>query len=409
MASSGKRIADGLSCWSAMSAHAHLEVADSPPVHSASSLPRISDWRDWASLAAGPVGLIAEIVLRNHVADFLRFRAACRAWRGCTAHLRARGALDRRFYPRRWGWIMLPNAFNALFRRRFLNVRTGERVPLEIPDIHSCYVLGTTAEGLILVCRTDTYAVQLLNPLTGQIAGLPHASTLLGINSGSVDSEVRDLHLRGAGLVDDDSTVVLHFEDFVLAVAKPGAESWTRLRFQDKIISALPFAGRIYCATENSVSVVTAMAEQQLAVVADHNLDTSAHRKSVMYLVDVDGELVLSYYSSYDDEGIPVLHYNFDDDDEELRPGKFMVCRVELDTGEMVPLVRLDGQALFVGRTCPLLVPAGVSPSIKADTVYFCGLRPENFAIDLLGGSVEHFYFNKTDAAYCISCYACRP
>ncbi|CAN6199516.1 unnamed protein product [Urochloa humidicola] len=90
---------------------------------------------------------------------------------------------------------MLPNAFNALFRRRFLNVRTGERVPLEIPDIHRCYVLGTTAEGLLLVCRTDTYAVQILNPLTGQIAGLPHAATLLGTTA-SLDSKARDLALR---------------------------------------------------------------------------------------------------------------------------------------------------------------------------------------------------------------------
>ncbi|CAL5083611.1 unnamed protein product [Urochloa decumbens] len=367
--------------------------------------------RDWASLAAGPAGLIAETVLRNHVADFLRFRAVCMGWRGSTAHLHARGALDRRFHPRRWGWIMLPNAFNAVFRRRFLSVRTGERVLLEIPGIHRCYVLGTTAEGLVLVCRTDTYAVQLLNPLTGQIANLPHAATLLGINSGSVDSEVRDLNLRGAGLDDDDSTVVLHFEDFVLAVAKPGADSWTRLRFQDKIISALPFAGRIHCATAKSVSVVATMAEQrpQLAVVADHGLDTNARRKSVLYLVDVDGELVLSYYSPYNAEGVIPFHYDPDDVDEKLRPGLFMASRVELDTGEMVPLAGLDGQALFVGRSCSLLVPAGVSPSIKADTVYFCGLSPEKFALDLLGGSVERFCFNKTDAAYCISCYACRP
>ncbi|CAL5062069.1 unnamed protein product [Urochloa decumbens] len=349
---------------------ARLELPDSPPVHSASSLPRISDWRDWASLGAGPAGLIAETVLRNHVADFLRFRVVCMGWRGSTAHLHARGALDRRFHPSRWGWIMLPNVFNARFRRRFLSVRTGER------------------------SRASTAAMSSAPP--------PRAS-----------SSLRDLNLRGAGLVvvDDDSTVVLHFEDFVLAVAKPGGESWTRLRFQDKIISALPFAGRIYCATAKSVSVVTTMAEQrpQFAVVADHGLDTNARRKSVLYLVDVDGELVLSYYSPYNAEGVIPFHYDPDDVDEKLRPGLFMASRVELDTGEMVPLAGLDGQALFVGRSCSLLVPAGVSPSIKADTVYFCGLPPRNFALHLLGGSVERFCFNKTDAAYCMSCYACRP
>jgi hypothetical protein len=345
---------------------------------------------------AGPAGLIAETVLRDDVADFLRFRAACTGWRRCSAHLSAQGATDRRFHPRRWGWIMLPNAFNVRFRRLFRNVRTGERALLDIPDIHRCYVLGDTSEGLLLVCRTDTYAVQLLNPLTGQIAELPHAATLLGTTTGRVDSQVRDLTLRSAGLVDDDDgyTVVLHFEDLVLAVAKPGGESWTRLRFQNKIMAALPFAGRIYCATAKNVSVVRTMPNEppQLVRVAGHNLDTRVRMETRLFLVDNGGELLLSYCAPYNYEEPPPTS-NYDSDDEEMQahfhrttPPTFMAYQVKLDTGMIEPLGRLDGQALFIGASCSLVVSVGVSPSIKADTVYFCRGR---LALDLLGGNVD--------------------
>jgi hypothetical protein len=82
---------------------------------SASSAPQELSGRDWANLTAGPAGLIAERVLSSDVVGYLRFRAVCRAWRASSASLRARGAMDRRFHPRRWGWIMLPNAFNVRY------------------------------------------------------------------------------------------------------------------------------------------------------------------------------------------------------------------------------------------------------------------------------------------------------
>ncbi|TVT97566.1 hypothetical protein EJB05_57197, partial [Eragrostis curvula] len=165
--------------------------------------------RDWANLPDGLAESIAERLLSDDVADYLRFRAACAAWRAaCSVEPHACSVLDRRFHPRRW--IMLPHTLNAAGRRRlFLNVFTGERVRVRLPDPHHCYVLGHTAEGLVLLCRKDTYLVQLLNPLTGQLADLPSATTLLeerrsypASNKLSLEDELNLRQARRGGLDD---------------------------------------------------------------------------------------------------------------------------------------------------------------------------------------------------------------
>ena len=163
----------------------------------ASAAPQALGGRDWANLTAGPAGAIAERVLSNDYVDLLRFRAVCRAWRAGSAHLRAHGALDRRFHPRRW--TMLPRAFNSRSgRRRFLNVSTGECARARIPDLRSCYLLGHTAEGLLVLCRKGTHAVQLLNPMTGQLADLPHAASLLRSSGDALRHKLRNLEARAA-------------------------------------------------------------------------------------------------------------------------------------------------------------------------------------------------------------------
>jgi hypothetical protein len=134
--------------------------------------------------------------------------------------------------------------------------------------------------------------------------------------------------------------------------------------------------------------------------------------ESRLFLVDNGGELLLSYCAPYNYEEPPPT-FNYDSVDEEMQahfhrttPPTFMAYQVKLDTGMIEPLGRLDGQALFIGASCSLVVSAGVSPSIKADTVYFCRGR---LALDLLGGNVDPWSFNKGDVAYDVSRYACRP
>ncbi|XBH64894.1 hypothetical protein VPH35_118576 [Triticum aestivum] len=367
---------------------------------------RLRSGRDWANMDVGPAGLVAEHVLRNDLVDLVRFRAVCRAWRACSAHLRPQGVLDRRFLPRRW--IMLPRVLNndkGHHRRLFVNVFTGESIRRVLPawDCQRYHVLATTSEGFVLRLSTDVG--QLLNPLTGEVAGLPSATSLRE----SMQS-LHSLKLRGAGLAADD-TVVLHIGWFSLAVAKPGDERWTHIHSHDRITSILPFAGRVYCATSRNISVVQTrtMANQppQLLVAADHKLhegfgllddfkNIQSRWRCQMFLVENNGELILCLCV----RGKHTIPMESD----------VSVYRMDLDAKNIVPLHGIDGRVLFLGKKIrSLLVPTGVSPNINADTAYLCWSKPRyggaTYGIDLFSGERTKPRFKDDDVAYYLSCY----
>jgi hypothetical protein len=365
---------------------------------------------DWANLTAGPAGHIAERVLSNDYVDFLRFHAVCRAWRTASAHLRANGVLDRRFHPRRW-ILLWPNyKHQTTRRRRFLNVVTGEliRVPLK-GRLLTCDLLGQTAEGLLVLCRRDDthHAVQLRNPLTGQIAILPNASSLLDASGERLQKELTNFVLHGAGLA-GDSMVALCFQWFSLSVARPGDMFWTCLTFHDMIKSALPFQGRICLANSKNISTVEATASHRPprhAVAAVHGRGAQAFLGNDMFLANNDGELILGYHVRSTDE--PCNHR------------KCSVYRVvKLDSGDMASLATLKGRALFTGTTRSVVVSTEVSPSVDADTVYVCTFKkpvtkePKVIACDLTCTSAaaevkfdrKHraFYLARYVATFCI-------
>ncbi|KAF7086256.1 hypothetical protein CFC21_089569 [Triticum aestivum] len=340
---------------------------------------------DWANLDAGPVGLVAEHLLRNDVVDLVRLRAVCRSWRASSAHLRAQGVLDRRFHPRRW--IMLPKEFDIRGRRRFLNVFTGKSIYQELPyaDLLSEYVLTTTSEGLIL--QLGTCAGQLLNPLTGHVAGLPSAATLL------FGQTLTNLEVSGVGLANDD-TVVLHFRSFYVAVAKLGDERWTHVHSHDRIISVLPFAGRVYCATSKNISSV----------------QTSSNRDTEPTAVACGGRRPWTTHGVLVARGIriPIVHGGCTP--QIVRDCNVSMYRVNWNAKNTVPQHGLDGKVLFLGKKI-LLVAPGVSPSINADSKYLCWSKPKcnydatDYAVDVLLGGGAEAKFKKDDAAYYLSCY----
>ncbi|CAN6175909.1 unnamed protein product [Urochloa humidicola] len=356
-------------------------------------------YRDWASFTSGPAGLIAERVLSNDVADYVRFRAVCTAWRACSADPRAQGAADRRFHPRRW--IMLPSAFNVDKRRRFLNVFTGQCIYVPIPDLRRYYFLGPTAEGLLVLCRKGTHVVNLLNPLTGQVTNLPCATTLLDPNHGYGTMSIAMSYLADSeprASLADDATVALISGHGTLAVAKPSDEHWRRLHLDDQIMTAFSFGGRLYCATRKNVLLVdtTVSKQPRLVVVARYELKCNYewyfpfHRMYPVLHAD-HGDLIL------------VHRYMANDTD------KYTAYRVKLDTGSVVPTSGFGGQTLFICRDCSYSVPARVSSSISTDTIYKCQRydsdRPIT-AFDLLG-TCSDVNFDKKDIAYFLLSYVC--
>ncbi|RLM86515.1 hypothetical protein C2845_PM04G30030 [Panicum miliaceum] len=362
---------------------ARTGLAD-PPAAPTGSSPLHSDG-GWASLTSGPAGLIAERLLSSDVSGYVRFRAVCAAWRASCADPRAQGVADRRFHPRRW--LMLPRAYSRGGRQRFLNVSTGECVHARIPDLRRNYFLGTTAEGLLVLCRKDGHVVQLLNPLMGQLTDFPRANTML--RTLWVDLRLRSfITVHSAGLA-DDLTVALLYNSSELAVAKPGDEQWTRfsldLMGSNMKPSVLPYAGRLYCVTLKSISVVETAANRQprLAPVADR---PQAARLYPVY--DDDGNLILVHRSAARGDHSSEVSTTY---------------QAKLDTGDAVPMRGLGGQALFLSRGRSVSVPAKVSSSIRTDTVYVCNYGknlPEAVAFDLLGASAaEPASFGEDDNA----------
>nr|CAB3502584.1 unnamed protein product [Digitaria exilis] len=170
----------------------------------------------WADLTYGPTGIIAEHALANDVSDYTSFRAVCRGWRRGTHDIhRPRGALDRRFYPRRW--IMLreakPPPGPDHHRRRFLNLDTGECVHKDLPELDGHHLLGATTEGLLVLLDKSTYVVLVLNPATRQVAELPSLDPLLSTEARETISEyglAYTLKVTGVGLA-GESTIALCF------------------------------------------------------------------------------------------------------------------------------------------------------------------------------------------------------
>ncbi|TVU22373.1 hypothetical protein EJB05_32064, partial [Eragrostis curvula] len=319
----------------------------------------------WAELSYGPAGLIAERALANGVEDYLSFRAVCREWRRSAKAIavRAQGCLDRRFFPRRW--IMLRDAVppgSGSSRRRFLNVSTGECVHTELPEVDDAqghhHLLGATAEGLLALLDTSTYAVRLLNPLTRQLAELPSlypllpAKTLADIAD---DGLPRALEVRGLGLAaasddatDDVALVICFIEPTMLVVAKPGDGSWTLVHGDER-----PVGGG-----------------------ADEE------------------ELLLLYRGQRPQEDDPYARWRM----------KYVAFRVDLATRETVPLTGLGagGIAVFLGEERALSVPHGVFPTISADTVYlgfdlFEREYEKLCAYCLLDGTTECSIFSSDD------------
>ncbi|KAL6657743.1 hypothetical protein ACP70R_005523 [Stipagrostis hirtigluma subsp. patula] len=360
--------------------------------------------RDWANLTAGPAGLIAALVLSGDLGDYLRFRAVCAAWRASSDDPRAHGVFDRRFHPRRWAWIMLPHAFTIHRRRPFLNVPTGESIHVGLPDLRRHYIFGPTAEGLVVLCRKDTLVAQLLNPLTGQRADLPRATTLLKPGAACVAWTLKDFRVVAAGLTGDDSTTVaLHHGDSSIAVAKPGDHRWTQLKPHDRFQSAMSFAGRFYCVTSKNILAVETRANQQpqLVPAVDYHPDISwVPSSEVVHLVDNNGELIC-VHCIWEPEK-PYIWKQF----------SYRTYRVNLGTGSMEPMRGLDGHALFIGMGRSILVPARVSPSISADSIYTCydynkrTGRSDVRAIGILGSSFRP-NFDKADIANYLSSYVC--
>ncbi|KXG33055.1 uncharacterized protein LOC8061824 [Sorghum bicolor] len=358
--------------WGAKRARSALGAGRSSSNKSGGSSSSTCTRRDWANLGDGPAGLIAEIALASDVADYVRFRAVCKPWRQCSPDPRAGGGLDARFLPRRW--IMLDKALAGSSHHRFLNVSTGECIRMGLPELleGEHRFLKVTPEGLLLLFHKSTKIARLLNPLTRQLIDLPPLTAF--VRGGDCDErQQRGPFVQTVGLTEDSTVAVSFCYPMKLAFAKPGDDNWTVVN-EGYIDSALPFAGRFYCATNRGIMVLNNTSEQQqqpprLTMVADLNKSFIYFSRMMhsLHLVDNGGELMLVHRT--------------------IGQGKcreYDVYRLDFEAGILIPVKRLNGRAVFMGMQRTISVSVEAFPYVSADTIYLgygCDRNTEEYNI----------------------------
>ncbi|XBI31209.1 hypothetical protein VPH35_054809 [Triticum aestivum] len=305
--------------------------------------------RDWSGLDDGPAGLITERVLAYDVADYLRFRAVCRAWRQCCTEPRSHGGLDRRFHP--WRWVLLRDPLPAPNRRCFLNSSTGEFLQLDLPELLDHELLAVTPEGLLVLLHDHNH-VRLLNPLTRHLIKLPPLTTLLPSKD--------HVMLSYFDIDNDDSTVVLCFNTLrMLGIAKPGDDNWMLLKYNHDGFTKTPlmFAGRFYLVNAHGVMVLQIGPNQKpwLEVVAKLNMRVSPISQN-MQLVNNCGQLMLLHRLI-----VPLTS------SRNKWGYRYNMYRVNLDKGTLFRVKSLGGvgagRAMFLGMYCSFSVSLEVFPS----------------------------------------------
>jgi hypothetical protein len=227
-------------------------------------------------------------------------------------------------------------------------------------------LLRPTAEGLFILLHRSSYAVRLLNLLTGQVTDLPPATTLLCLyRMSSIDDPAKQYDLReefkllAAGLADDSTFAVYFRGPRMLVVAKPGDESWTLVDDQKRLGDSLPisFEGRFYCPTNQGLMVVETSANKppQLVLVAEVP-KVFPRRLCTLYLVENGGELILVYRNFKRSYGKDYIEYK--------------VYRVDLKAMDRKHIFGLGGRAIFIGLRSAISVSASLFPSIESDSIY---------------------------------------
>ncbi|KAB8113760.1 hypothetical protein EE612_052879, partial [Oryza sativa] len=185
-------------------------------------------WRmDWSNLGGeGPAGLIAERVLANDVADYIRFRAVCRLWRLRSVDPLSR-ALDCRF---------LPGGGSCSTRRRPplppLPLPLHRRVhPYGSPGAREPHPGRARPGGPPAAAPPAHPPPPPAQPLTRHLTDLPPVTALLTpeqLRSWHSDGGLEDdpLLARGVGLASATTVALFLCRPKLIAVAKPGDECW---------------------------------------------------------------------------------------------------------------------------------------------------------------------------------------
>ncbi|KAL6610023.1 hypothetical protein ACP70R_039992 [Stipagrostis hirtigluma subsp. patula] len=348
------------------------------------------EWRDWANLLPELVDEISGRLLSLDVAEYLRFRAVCRPWRGLTADPRS-GPLDSRFRPRNWAVLTITQ--NAGPRRHLLNLSTAASLRVDIPALSThCHLCA--ADGLLVLFDRATKAIRLVDPLSNAITNFPAMAELFQ-NARGMNPRL----INGAGF--DDSTsppsLVLCLRDIVSTAifAQPGDARWTpvtpgqasysRYDSSGKVLfhSLLSRRGRCYLASpEGSVYFLELRPLPRLVEVVDQRPmcppDTHHLKRVISFLIngDVHGDdggrmLMVRYWRNVEYFGGKGAYKPTELFTVGGQTGRIEVMEVDIPGRRLVPVRSLGRRrAVFVGETHCVLVSTETFPSVATDVIY---------------------------------------
>ncbi|XP_062203472.1 uncharacterized protein LOC133905725 [Phragmites australis] len=357
----------------------------------------VTERRDWPNLMPELVEDIAGRLLSLDVAEYLRFRAACKRWRQGTVG--AGDGLDRRFRPR--DWIVLSHCAAGTTRRRLLNLATAARADVDLPALSTHHHLGS-ADGLLVLCDRATEAVRLLNPLTGALTDFPAITAWVSLAPRPTStfplpswcSDIVDPSAIDGASIDDSTsppTLFLCLRGRVrwIVFARPGDQHWLSVGpydFNGQVMykSLLSLRGSTYIASKEGY--IWEVDLHQPVPWLDYVVDKTMVGYSTLvasYLVPSedarDGMLVVRY----------ICNVNAHPDLLLGRPGPgpevftaqgvprcVEVLEVDLAAGRLVPVKSLGRRAVFVGQTQCLSVSTETFPSLASNAVYLsCHLQ----------------------------------
>ncbi|KAL6858932.1 hypothetical protein ACP4OV_017934 [Aristida adscensionis] len=372
----------------------------------------LCEWRDWANLPTELVEDIAGRLLSLDVSEYLRLRSACKPWRQCTGDpLACGGGLDRRFRPR--DWITVSHCASPS-SRLLINVSTGARAEVDLPDLRNHHCFGV-ADGLLVLCDKSTSAIRLLNPLTSALVSFPTITdvraTMLPVSAPlrafeafytseprteectRIISDALKVHVPDSSAINgaaiDDSTspptllLALRHQLRRIVCAKPGGLHWVSVHYgeQEELLynndgeiyfhTLLSFGGRCYVSTRRGDIMVVDLCGPRM-VYLSREMSLSSEISACSYLIrSQDHRMIMVRYlpcvnlarDRYGPEQV------FTSRNDGL-PSRMEVFQVDIARRCLVPLSGIGNYAAFIGDTYTVMLSTSKFPKLAANAVY---------------------------------------
>ncbi|KAJ4797236.1 F-box family protein [Rhynchospora pubera] len=322
---------------------------------------------NWSEL---PIDLLEYLTSFLSLPDYHRFGAVCQNWWSVAKQKHSRPA-------NQLPWLVLGDDY-ATQKRTFFNLLENKHYCIDIPELRGQYLCGSFYGWLFTI--DIQLNARLLNPFTGKQYDLPplpayseyfktHAYLREPTEHSTATFAEMQMKLVWKAILDYDPSdrsdfkvVIVYGENRVLAFWRPGDLKWKFIDGYWYIDDVLFSNGKLY--------TITSMGDSRLNVVDDWSAPKLTQVKVTIptifdvmcfsYLVDIRGELLL--VQRYREYNVVEQHHTTID---------VQVRKIDVDGGVSVACKHIEGYAIFLGNSLPVVVDPSKFPSCRKNTIYF--------------------------------------